>query len=292
MTLSEVINKYPKKIEEKFFLKKKNVQQSLIPPVQEKRILFIIGCQRSGTTMMQKVFEKDLKSKVYGEFSKLSYWDPKKIRLNPMDQLKREFGKVSPPLIVLKPLVETQNIDELLDYFPESKALWMFRNYKDVTASNLINFGPKNGINDLRPIVKGDPLNWRSEGASEQVRKVVSKYFSEDMKETDAAALFWYARNSLFFDLDMQNKPEIMMCRYDDLVKNPAEMVPEIYDFIDSPFPGGEIVKDINANSIGKGKDIKLNPEIEALCQGLQQRLDEVYFARQNPERPVRMKSA
>lgn len=149
MTISEVINKYPIKIEEKLFLKKKKVQQSLIPAVKEKRILFIIGCQRSGTTMMQKVFEKDLKSKVYGEFSRLSYWDPEKIRLNPMDQLKREFGKVSPPLIVLKPLVETQNIDELLGYFPESKALWMYRNYKDVAASNLINFGQKNGINDF-----------------------------------------------------------------------------------------------------------------------------------------------
>lgn len=110
------------------------------------------------------------------------------------------------------------------------------------------------------------------------------------MDETDAAALFWYAKNSLFFDLDMQNKPEIMMCRYDDLVKNPAEMVAEIYDFIDSPFPGDEIAKDINARSVGKGKNIKLNPEIEALCQGMQQRLDQVYFARQNGGHPARVK--
>lgn len=278
MDFPKTLRKYSKKIEQKLFLEKKKMLQALTVPATRKKKLFIIGCQRSGTTMMLRIFRKDLNAKVFGEFSKLSRHDPDKIRLNPLDQVKREIKKENAPLIVLKPLVETQHTKQLLKYFPDSKALWMYRHYKDVASSNLINFGQHNGIDDLRPIVEGDPYNWRSEGASPQVRKVVSKYFSENMNQLDAAALFWYARNSLFFDLNMKGNPSIMMCRYQDLVYQPVEMMQEIYSFIDFPFPDKKIVEDVSSSSVGKGQDIKLNPEIEALCQQMLDRLDDAYY--------------
>lgn len=282
MKIIKDFKQYIPKVKRKALLQKKKVFHFVLPPSEEKSILFIVGCQRSGTTMMQKIFEKDLHTKVYGEFSELSKHDEDKIRLNPLDQVERKINDDTPPLVVLKPLVETQNLKELLSYFPTSKALWMFRHFKDVAASNLNNFGESNGIDDLRPIYHGDTSNWRSEGASEEVKEVVRKYFSEDMDEMDAAALFWYVRNSLFFDLKLQYNPRVMMCRYEDLVHYPSETLKEIYTFAGSSFPGEEITENVKINSVGKGKDVQLNPEIEALCNQMLKKLKDIYYARQS----------
>lgn len=278
---------YIPKAKHKVLLQQKALYHSLLPPAEDKNILLIIGCQRSGTTMMQRIFEKDLDAKVYGEFSKLSRHDEKKIRLNPLDQVEREINKDVAPLVVLKPLVETQNLPELFDHFPTAKAVWMFRHYKDVAASNLTNFGEQNGVDDLRPIVQGAPDNWRSEGVSEEVREVVKEFFSEDMSEIDAASLFWYVRNHLFFDLKLQQNERVMMCRYKDFVFHPTETMEEIYDFAGADFPGERITRNVKTSSVGKGQHVRLNPEIEALCEQMLSRLEEAYLQQEKQKRAV-----
>lgn len=259
-------------------ISKEIYQLSRIQSNHQKTILFIIGCQRSGTTLMLRIFEKDLNTKVYGEFSKLSSGDVHhKIRLNPLDSVKEVIDKDRAPLIILKPIVETQNSLKLLDHFDGSKALWMYRHYKDVALSNLKQFGIENGINDLRPIVENNPQNWKSESVSEGVRKIVLEHFSEDMNPYDAAALFWFVRNNLFFELRLDENPNVLMCRYEDLVINPLEIINKIYEFIGHNFPGQKMVSEIHSLSLGKGRRIELSPEIDLLCKELLERLDKVY---------------
>src|SRR5512138_994897 len=102
---------------------RKKVYQVVLSRKVQQSILFIVGCQRSGTSMLLNVFDRDLNTKCFGEFSKLT-WDDSlgEIRLNSLELVKKEFSKVKAPLIVAKPLVESQNILELLDYFPNSSA--------------------------------------------------------------------------------------------------------------------------------------------------------------------------
>jgi len=227
---------------------------------------------------MLRIFEKDLNTKVYGEFSKLSSGDVhQKIRLNPLDSVKEVIDKDRAPLIISKPLVETQNSLKLLDYFNGSKALWMYRHYKDVALSNLKRFGIENGINNLRPIVENNPQNWKSESVSESVRKIVLEHFSEDMNPYDAAALFWFVRNNLFFELRLDENPNVMMCRYEDLVMNPLEIINKIYEFIGHNFPGQKMVSEIYSLSLGKGRRVELSPEIDLLCKEFLEKLDKVY---------------
>lgn len=106
----------------------------------QKRILFIIGCQRSGTTLLTRILEKDFNTKVYGEFSELSSNDINKIRLNPLSSVKEIIDKNKTPFIIIKPLVETQNSLKLFKYFKNAKAVWMYRHYKDVSLSNVEHF--------------------------------------------------------------------------------------------------------------------------------------------------------
>jgi hypothetical protein len=258
---------------------KKRLYQFFIPYSKQKNILFIVGCQRSGTTLLIRIFENDLNTNVYNEFSKLSgKYSTGKLRLNPLHIVEKDIKKDRAPFTILKPLVESQNTLELLNHFKNGKALWVYRNYKDVAASDLKQFGLKNGIRNLRPIVNNNKDNWRSEKVSVEERKIILRYFSEDMNPYDAAVLFWYLRNNLFFRLGLDKNPRILLCKYQYLVKFPGRVIRDIYQKSKQKFPREKIYKEIHTNSIKKGKKIPISPEIEKLAQGLQNRLDIVFY--------------
>lgn len=240
-----------------------------------KTILFVVGCQRSGTTLINQIFEKDLNTKVYAEVSSLSSNDiPYRLRLNPLDSVKAALDRDLAPLVILKPLVESQNILQLLTYFEGAKAVWVYRHYKDVAASYVKKWGPHHSINDLRAILAQQPHDWRCERISADVDQVVRRYFSEDMPPHDASALYWFIRNSFFFDLNLANNPRVFLCSYKKLVLNPVEVMTNIYKFLGCQFPGDRIVSMVHPASVNKGRRVELSPPIEELCQQLLDRFD------------------
>jgi hypothetical protein len=264
-------------------------QKLLLPKPEKQNILLIVGCQRSGTSLMNRIFTQDLQVSVYRESSVLSSDDngspddpTKLLRLNSSDQLARCFSQNKAPFIVLKPLVESQNILQLLADFPQAKALWMYRNYQDVTKSLVKRFQPSGeistGVRDLRYIVQGNNYNWRSQNTSESVRFTVIKYFSEDMNAYDASALFWWVRNQLFLELNLSENSRVSLCRYEDLVTKPEEVMSKIYRFVGAPYNlNPKFAQDIDRNSLGKGSSIQLSPEIKQLCDQLLEQLDSYY---------------
>ena len=257
----------------------KGIYQKLsVKKTDQKSILLILGCQRSGTSLMYWIFERDFDTKIYRESSELSSNDVNKIRLNPLVSVQVAIDKHKVPLVVLKPLVESQRALMLLENLKGAKVLWMYRHYKDVASSNLKAFGIKNGINDLRPIVEKKPDNWRSEHISEYTRSIVLEHFSEDMNPYDAAALFWFVRNRLFFELNLDNNINVMLCRYEDLVAHPADVMQTVYKFVGCAYPGDQIDRDVHRQSIGKGDTTKLSPEIEKVCAELLAGLNRVCF--------------
>jgi len=277
---AQISAKIVKNFKWRFFLLRKSMVRSFYRYNGYTAILFIVGCQRSGTSLMQRIFERDLRAKVYGEFSKLTSCGYDKIRLNPLPHVKKELDKDRVPIVVLKPLVETQNSTELLGFFENAKALWLYRNYKDVASSNLRRFGLSNGIKDLRFIIENVQGDWRHEKLSKKVKNIISEHFAEDMNPYDAAALFWYARNSYFFDLGFSEHDNIRMCKYEELVREPAAMLRGIYNFVSVPFPGDRIVAEVRTSPVGKGSAIALSPEIESICSELLHEMDEVYQSR------------
>jgi len=270
----ELISLYVRKTAYQQLWQKKPATQCIMP---------IFGCQRSGTSLLTRVFFRDLNAKVYRETSNLSSSDKeskrRKLRINSLDEIKQAIDHDRAALVVLKPLVESQRAPEILDYFPNARALWLYRHYKDVAASNLHAFGLQNGITDLRPIVTGEADNWRSEGVSPATRAELSPLFSETMNPYDAAALFWYARNRLFFELGLEQDPRVQLCQYDHLVTEPAVVVAQIYRFVGQPFPGAHLVQEVHAESVSKGQEIHLSAPVVALCEEMLQALNRSYAA-------------
>lgn len=248
----------------------------------QKKILFIFGVQRSGTTALFHFLRKDKRIQTYNEFSELSVDGDEKLRLHPYPRLKKQFDRNLRPILLLKPLVESQNANRLLEEFPNSRGIWIYRNYKDVANSNLNKFGINNGIKNLTPLMNGDSSNWRSENVSDDIKEIVAKYFSSDMKPHDAAALFWYVRSSFYYSQGLNNSNRILLMRYESFVKEPYKKLSRVYQFLGEKIPETLKENDIHGRSIKKGEDINLSPEIEALCDGLYQKFEKEYSSKNN----------
>jgi hypothetical protein len=236
------------------------------------RVAVILGCQRSGTTLMLNLFDSDLRILTFAEESILtSQSDPQ--RLKALDEVNEHLAGLSAPLIVLKPLVESQRAPALLSALHQAKVLWMFRDYHDVAASNLRTFGPANGIIDLQLLLTNDPPNWRGEYVPSETRAVLERFYSPDMDPYDAAALFWWARNMLLFQLDLAGRQDVRLCSYEQLIANPADVMSNLYRFLDMPVRSGRLGKSVHARALERGRSVALSPSVETLCHDLHEHL-------------------
>ena len=170
------------------YLRKWVYQRFFTKPSTVKTILFVFGCQRSGTTMFTQLFQKDLRSRVYGERG-LSLGES--FDLPPLDEVSNVFKEERATLLVAKPLVESQRALDILEFFPSAKAVWMFRNYADVANSSRKRFSRETAMRNLRSFVSARAeQTFAAKRASPSTKEIVRHYFSEDMPGDDAQILF------------------------------------------------------------------------------------------------------
>lgn len=239
----------------------------------DKTILFIFGCQRSGTTMLSRIFEGDARVSPFAEHSSELARDDHPLRLRDLESVGELFQRCRGQLVVVKPLVESQRADEILDHFSSARSVWMYRDFRDVARSYVRIFG-RAGINISRKIAT-EADNWSSERLPDAVREVVRSFYSEEMSVLDAAALFWWVRNGWFFDLNLRENRRVMLCRYETLVSSPDPVMRAMYEFLGLTYPGSYLVNGIHRSSKGLGESVNLDPAIDKLCTERLAALDE-----------------
>jgi hypothetical protein len=236
--------------------------------------LLVLGCQRSGTTLVTRLIDADPHAKVYPEHSALTRGDRRDaLRLAPPESVARTLARSRFPVVVLKPLVESQNALRLLECLPGARLLWMFRQWRDVACSNLERFGRGKGIANLRSVVEQPAGDWRAEGVSAAVRRVASRHFSDSMNPHDAAALFWWVRNALFFELGLDANPALRSCRYEELVTDSPATLGALYRWLGRPRPTSTALPHVSMSSIGRGDATSFSPQVAELCDELFARL-------------------
>lgn len=247
-------------------------------PAGRARTLLLLGCQRSGTNAFVSCFERDRNAKVFQERCSLNAvkgrsgvtdTDRFLLRLLPLDEVARRLDRVHFPLAVCKPLVESQRIEELVDHLPRSRAVWLFRHYLDVAESNARTFGAAAHRDNLAPIAAGDPGNWRSEAASEEVVATVRDLYDPDMDPVDGNALFWWARNRLLFDSGASRDPRVLPVEYLSFATDPLAVLGRVYAHVGLSLPGPEVAAPISAEHVGKASSCSVSAPVEALCEKL-----------------------
>lgn len=235
----------------------------------ERRVVLIFGCQRSGTSMLQQTFldrswrvlileEHDRRLVGPGPGPEETTWQEYSTVLGRIRRLPFE-------VVAAKPLVESASATELMDAAGPVKAVWMLRHYPEVARSNVSRFGLDNPYRDLEPIRSRDVLDWRYRGATEETRETVTALLSRRLTPFDAAALFWWTRNQLYFDQRLWEDDRIRILRYERACNQPGEVVRSLSGHIGVSLPLGSITSRVRAQPLHP-KTEQLDPDVERIC--------------------------
>jgi Sulfotransferase domain len=197
------------------------------------------------------------------------------MRLNPLREVDEDVSRLGVPLVVLKPLVESQRAPELLSALSNAKAVWMYRHYRDVAASSVRTFGAENAHRDVELLLTDSPPNWRGEHVPEETRKTLEDVFTEDTSPVDAAALFWWARNMLFFQLGLHERADARLLRYEALVERTGDVMRDLYAFLGVPFTNAPLDRSAHRRALERGRDVTLSPHVDELCRAMYERIED-----------------
>lgn len=263
----------------RYLLASKNALQALgFCRVDNPVVVSIVGCPRSGTTMLLNVLERDRRSRVYHE------WDSRlfdsSLRLREPEVVSRTFRQDRNHLVITKPLLDSQWTDRFLQTYQQAHAVWIYRHYSATAQSNLGFFGQANGKRNLRSILRGDDGDWRTERMSPETRDTIRSLAGPESSDEDAAALFWFARNSYYFDQQLNAEPRAFLCKYENIVENPVDSIGAIYDAIGVSRPSPGVTSGIHRNA-GRGSGIRLSESVESACQELWLRLEDARISQE-----------
>jgi hypothetical protein len=235
----------------------------------ERRVVLIFGCQRSGTTMVQQTF-LDRSWRVFI----LEEHDRRLVRPGPGETTWQEYSTVLGRIrrlpfeaVAAKPLVESASATALMDAAGAVKAVWMLRHYREVARSNVSRFGADNPYQDLEPIRSRDALDWRYQGVTEETCERVTALMNRRLTPFDAAALFWWTRNQLYFDQRLWEDDRIRVLRYERACNQPDEVIRSLSDYIGVALPLGSIASRVRAQPPPETRG--LDPDVEQLCRKL-----------------------
>lgn len=232
--------------------------------------VYVFGVQRSGTTMMIHCFNQLPDAEVLGEKSKATV----NIKLKSNDEIRAIINDSKHDFVVFKPLMESAKAPELLSLKSGSKALWVFRKVEDRASSAVERFGDHN-LEVLTAISKGEMMDsWQAEGLTEENLKMIKSFDWSTVSPEDAAAVFWYIRNSLYFDLGFDKRKDIMPVAYEELVQRPEETLKRVCKFVGCEYVSG-MAEIIHGKSLGKGGD-SLDKRVSDMCHPMYDRLDKM----------------
>lgn len=241
------------------------------------RPIFVFGAQRSGTRVPLVALDRHPDVMTFNEGS-APYFDG--VLLRDLDEVDRRLARSPFPWVVLKPICESHRAAELVERFPGSLAIWIYRRWPDTVASAVAKWS--SGVEAVRLLAEHphDGAGWRAGGLSQARLDLVREVYRPEMSRPAADALLWYLRSSLFFDLGLSARPDILLVKYEDLVVDPQRHFPGLFGFLGIPFEPA-YVSDVYSSSVKPRRSPEGVPDrVLKLCDDLQSRLDEHYERR------------
>ena len=240
------------------------------PDDREPRPLFIVGCQRSGTTMLIQTLMRAPDVWSHPEKSQLAYRD---FRLRSPATVQAITAMTPASTVVYKPLCDAHLTDRILAAHPRGKAWWLYRGWRDVANSAVTKWGAhqRQVVSDIAN-GHADRWGWRGERLPTALVAQLKELVTPDLTPEAGAALFWYIRNSFYFSLQLDRHPSVSLIRYESLVSDPRPTFERLFRDIDIDFDT-RWVADIVSSSIQKSTMAEPSRDIAAVCDALEAKL-------------------
>ncbi len=245
-------------------------------PTTEKLPVFVVGCNRSGTNMVCAALGKSPHGWAYQESELSLAFSAYHLRADSI--IKWLIRHTPAPLVSFGSILDSQSTDELLSRFDGAKAIWVYRRYEDV-ANSCARMQWGHSLKDLvRWAARGEfeKLGARGRRISSDTVQLFGELIGEDLSNEAAACLYWYMRNQLYFDLNLDQDPRVLIVQYEDTVQNPVQAFRRIFHFLGLPFDPST-VDGVFASSVGKHTWLGTDLAIQEVCDALKERLDAQY---------------
>lgn len=245
--------------------------------------VYLVGMQRSGTNMVARALQSFPEVVVYNENSRRAF---RNYRLRDDDCIARLVRRSRSRYVVFKPLCDSHQVTRLLDALPvpnHGSALWVYRDVEGRARSALAKFGDVN-LRILREIASGNGRDrWQAQELSRENLKLLQRFDYSTMTPQTAAALFWYLRNSLYFDLGLDVRRDVLLCSYDRMVSDPHNESIVICRFLGLP-ERSDMLRHSDLRSPRESATLAIDPTVGELCRNLAIRLDHAVASHRHPK--------
>jgi Sulfotransferase domain len=235
--------------------------------------VLLVGLQRSGTNMVVRGLERAPQFEVYNENHSAAF---DRFQLRPIDQIRGLLEASRYLYVLFKPLCDSHRTPELLEALrtrSAPRALWVYRSAEGRARSAVAKFGDQN-LRVLRELAEGRGRErWQAQRLSLDSLKLIEGLDWSSVDPVSAAALFWYVRNRLYFELGLDKRPDVLLVSYDAMVAAPAAEMRRICGFLDFPYHP-RLVAGITARPPAIIPAVGLQPEIAARCAELTAELE------------------
>lgn len=236
--------------------------------------IFIIGLQRSGTKMLIFGLNQSPEVRIYNESKRSPAFVDFQLR---DEEVIRSLVEQSPHVsVVFKALCDSHRAPDLLDGLgtpSRGKAIWIYRSMEARVRSAVARFGDNN-LRVLSALAAGrGESSWQAGGLTPRLRELIEQFDYDSMSPASAAALWWYVRNSLFFDLRLNERADIALTSYDRFVLDPEGMMRSVSSFAGVSY-SPRMISGISARPAPSVGDLEIDDRVRTLCTELEGRLD------------------
>jgi hypothetical protein len=250
-----------------------------------KTPVFLVGTQRSGTTMLTDILGRVPLCRAYHEADEQVMQD---MRLKELGSVQAVIENEYRPLQVFKPINDSQYTVDFLGAYHNARAVWIYRDYNDVVNSALAKWAvwqrqiilwirDHYGEDDTPTEAPDKVFAIYRERMTGETAEALRNCVEDDISDGEGAALLWYIRNRLYFDQQLQSRADVLLVKYEDMVSQPRVYIKRVFDFIGCAFKD-KYVADVRTTSIAKRDPPALRQSIRNLCDELQRQLDQVYI--------------
>jgi hypothetical protein len=234
--------------------------------------VFLVGLQRSGTNMLVRGLERSPEFEVRNENDRRAF---DRFRLRPDPVIRSLVESSRHRFVLFKPLCDSHRVTELLDGLGTAspgRAIWAYRGVDGRVRSAVAKFGPANLV-ALREIATGRGSHlWQAGGLGPERIELIRSFDLDRMTPETAAALFWFLRNGLYFDLGLHERDDVWLGAYERFVASPEPTMRSLCGFLGFPFED-RLVAHVDARAASVAR-VDVDPRVRELCDGLAERLE------------------